>query len=97
MINCRHVIYPFIEGVSKQRFHPYDPKQVAEAYRISQKQRYLERQIRYAKRELKMMEALGDQEGIKAARAKVRERQANMRRFIEETGRRRNYEREQVY
>jgi hypothetical protein len=96
-INCRHVKYPYIEGVSKQRFHPYDLKEVSKAYKQSQKQRYLERQIRYAKRELKMMEALGDQEGIKAARAKVRERQANMRRFIEETGLKRNYEREQVY
>lgn len=96
-INCRHVIYPYIEGVSKQRFHPYDLDQVSKAYKESQKQRYLERQIRYAKRELKMMEALGDQEGIKAAKAKVRERQARMRAFINETGRKRNYEREQVY
>jgi Phage minor capsid protein 2 len=96
-VNCRHVIYPYIEGVSKQRFHPYDLNEVSRAYKQSQKQRYLERQIRQAKRELKMMEALGDQEGIKAAKAKVRERQANMRRFIEETGCRRNYEREQIY
>lgn len=96
-INCRHVIYPYIEGVSKQRFHPYDLKEVSKAYKQSQKQRYLERQIRYAKRELKMMEALGDEEGIKRAKQKVRERQANMRRFIEETGRRRNYGREQIY
>jgi Phage minor capsid protein 2 len=96
-INCRHVIYPYIEGISKQRFHPYDLKEVSKAYKQSQKQRYLERQIRYAKRELKMMEALGDQEGIKAARAKVRERQARMRAFINETGRARRYDREQVY
>jgi hypothetical protein len=96
-VNCRHVIYPYIEGVSKQRFHPYDLNEVSKAYKQSQKQRYLERQIRQAKRELKMMEALGDQEGIKAAKAKVRERQARMREFINETGRKRNYEREQVY
>jgi hypothetical protein len=96
-VNCRHVIYPFIEGVSKQRFHPYDLKEVSKAYKQSQKQRHLERQIRYAKRELKMMEALGDQEAIKAAKAKVRERQARMREFINETGRTRRYEREQIY
>lgn len=96
-INCRHVIYPYIEGVSKQRFRPYDLKQVAEAYRISQKQRYLERQVRYAKRELRMMEALGEQEGVKAARAKVRERQAAIRQFVAEHDLKRNYEREQVY
>jgi len=96
-INCRHVKYPYIEGVSKQRFHPYDLKEVSKAYKQSQKQRYLERKIRQAKRELKMMEALGDQEGIKAAKAKVRERQARMRAFINETGRARRYDREQVY
>ncbi|BBW97233.1 phage minor capsid protein [Geobacillus icigianus] len=96
-VNCRHVIYPFIEGVSKQRFHPYPLDQVQKAYRLSQQQRRLEREIRYAKRELKMMEALGDQEGVKAARAKVRERQAAIRRFVAEHDLKRNYEREQVY
>jgi hypothetical protein len=96
-VNCRHVIYPYIEGVSKQRFFPYDLKEVSKAYKQSQKQRYLERQIRYAKRELKMMEALGDDEGIKAAKEKIRERQARMREFIKETGRTRRYEREQIY
>lgn len=44
-----------------------------------------------------MMEALGDQEGVKAARAKVRERQAAIRRFVAEHDLKRNYEREQVY
>jgi hypothetical protein len=96
-INCRHVKYPYIPGITKQRYKPYDEERNRKAYEQSQKQRYLERQIRYAKRELKMMEALGDQEGIKAARAKVRERQARMRAFINETGRARRYDREQVY
>ncbi len=95
-INCRHVIYPYIEGVSKQRFHPYDLDQVSKAYKQSQKQRYLERQIRYAKRELAMMEAMDDKEGIEKAKEKVKQRQEVMRQFIAETGRKRNYQREQI-
>ncbi|REK58983.1 MAG: hypothetical protein C6P36_02785 [Geobacillus sp.] len=95
-INCRHVIYPYIEGVSKQRFHPYDLDQVSKAYKQSQKQRYLERQIRYAKRELAMMEAMDDKEGIEKAKEKVKQRQAKMREFIKETGRTRQYHREQI-
>jgi Phage minor capsid protein 2/Bacterial toxin 50 len=95
-INCRHVLYPFIEGVSKQRFFPYDVKESRKSYELSQKQRKLERDIRKAKRELSMMEALGDQEGIDAAKKKVRDKQRNMREFISSTGRTRNYQREQI-
>lgn len=96
-VNCRHLVFPYIEGISKQRFHPYDLKEVNKAYKQSQKQRYLERRIRQAKRELAMMQELKDEEGIKIAKQKVRERQKAMREFINETGLRRNYEREQVY
>lgn len=95
-INCRHVLYPFIEGVSKQRYFPYDVEKSRKAYEQSQKQRYLERQIRKAKRELAMMETLGDKEGIEKAKKKVRDRQAIMREFISTTGRTRRREREQI-
>src|SRR5690554_386868 len=42
-INCGHRIYPFEEGVSIQRFFPYDAEENEQAYKESQKQRYLER------------------------------------------------------
>lgn len=96
-VNCRHLFYPYIEGLSKRTFKPYDEEKNRRVYEESQQQRYLERRIRQAKRDLRMMEELGDSEGIKAARMKVKERQAEMREFIDDTGRTRNRQREQIY
>jgi hypothetical protein len=96
-INCRHVKYPYIPGITKQRFKPYDAEKNRKVYEESQRQRELERRIRWAKRELAMMQELGDQEGIEKAKKKVRDRQAIMREFIKSTGRTRRYDREQVY
>jgi len=95
-INCRHKIYAFIEGVSRKTYDPYPEATVDKAYKQSQHQRRLERNIRSAKKELKMYESLGDEEQIKSAKTKVRKRQAQMRDFIEESGRTRRYDREQV-
>lgn len=96
-VNCRHIFYPYIEGLSKKTYKPYNEKENRKAYEESQQQRYIERRIREAKRELHMMQALGDDVGLKIAKHKVRDRQAEMREFIEATGRTRNRPREQVY
>lgn len=94
-INCGHVKYPYLEG-SRRTYKPYPEEENDRIYKESQKQRYLERRIRHAKRELKLMQTLGDEEGIKEARAKVRQRQEAMREFIKDTGRTRRYDREQI-
>lgn len=96
-INCRHIFYPYIEGVSTKRYEPYPEKENREAYEQSQKQRYFERRIRKAKRELAMVEGLDDPKAIKKAKEKIKDRQATMRNFIDESGRRRRYEREKAY
>ena len=49
-VNCGHVKYPYIEGVSKRTFKPVPEKENERIYEESQKQRYLERRIRQAKR-----------------------------------------------
>jgi len=95
-INCRHIVYPYIEGVSVKRFHPYDATESKIAYTNSQKQRYLERRIRQAKKERSMMEGMGDDEGVQQANKKIRDRQATMRDFIDETNRTRRYNREAI-
>jgi tRNA uridine 5-carbamoylmethylation protein Kti12 len=61
-------------------------------YAESQQQRALERRIRAQKREL---EALGDM-ATDDDRAKLRQYQADMREFINQTGRTRRYDREQI-
>ena len=96
-INCGHVKYPYVPGVTKRTYKPYNRKENDRIYEESQRQRALEREIRKAKREVAMMEEMGDEEGVREARAKVREKQANMRKFIKETGRTRRYEREKPY
>ena len=95
-INCGHVFYPFIEGVSIQRFKPYNSEQNDRAYKQSQQQRYLERRIRHAKREMSMFEELGDREGVQIAKDKIKERQADIREFIKGSGRTRRRDREQI-
>jgi Phage minor capsid protein 2. len=96
-INCHHVFYPFIEGLSKQRFQPYDAEKNEIVYEQTQQQRYLERDIRKSKRELAMMDAMQDEKGVQLAKQKVREKQANMREFINESGLTRQYSREKPY
>ncbi|GER68629.1 hypothetical protein BpJC4_31000 [Weizmannia acidilactici] len=95
-INCRHEIFPYIDGVSKKTYHLVDHEKNKQAYIESQKQRALERRIRAAKREQMMMEEIGDKEGALKAKQKVREQQADMRAFINDTGRTRRYDREQI-
>lgn len=94
-INCRHVMYPYIPG-TKKIYSPYPAKQNETAYKNSQIQRKLERNIRGAKRELALMKKTGVEADIQAAKEKVARGQSAMRQFIDESGRRRDYDREQI-
>lgn len=96
-INCRHKKYPYVEGISLKTYQAINQNQNKKVYEESQKQRYLEREIRKAKRQLQMTETLGNEEQITKARAKVREKQYNMRQFIAATDRTRRYEREVIF
>ena len=91
-INCGHEPIVVIPGVSIP--HGADAIQDEEAnkklYAESQQQRALERKIRAAKRVV----AMGDDSD--EAKQRVKDAQADMREFINETGRRRRYDREQI-
>lgn len=92
-INCGHVPYPMIPNVSEPVKEDIQSKEEnTKQYQESQKQRALERQIRYAKRNVEM---LGDL-ATEADKDKIKQAQANMREFIKETGRTRRYDREQI-
>lgn len=95
-INCHHVIYPYISGKSTKRYEPYDVEENRRAYKESQQQRLYERTIRKQKRELELMETLGDEEGIKQAKQSIRNTQSSLRAFLKETGRGRRRDREQI-
>lgn len=96
-VNCRHLKFPYIPGMSTKRNEPQDYAENDRVYKESQRQRSLERDIKKAKREVMLLEEIGDTEGVKLAKQKVSQRQANMRDFIKATGRRRRPEREKIY
>lgn len=92
MINCGHFPIPMVPGVSIPHAEEFvQPKaENDKLYAESQEQRALERKIRAAKRVVEM----GDDS--KEAKQRVRDAQAQMREFINRTGRTRRYDREQI-
>src|SRR5690606_2394335 len=95
-INCRHILYPFVEGLNENNQVQYDPDQAYERGKLVQQQRYLERQIRKAKRSLMLAEEIGNEETIQKYKKLVRNRQANIREFISEHNLPRRYDKERV-
>jgi hypothetical protein len=95
-INCHHVIYPYISGKSTKRYEPYDHSENQRVYEESQQQRAYERKIRKQKRELALLETLGDEQGIKESKAAIRNTQSQLRAFLDKTGRGRRRDREQI-
>ena len=93
-INCGHFPIPIVPGVTI----PHGADQIQpkaendKEYAESQQQRSMERQIREQKR---VIEALGDM-ATAEDRAKLREYQAQIRAFCDETGRTRRYDRESI-
>lgn len=94
-INCGHTPpNPFIPGRSLIRGEVPGEKKNEKEYAESQQQRDIERKIRYAKREAATLKAAGLD--TSDADAKVKRYQTDMRAFIEETGRTRRRDREQI-
>ena len=103
-LNCRHSFFPYFEGqkpVYTQREldqmnakkYTYNGEKLTE-YEASQKQRYIERQIRRWKREQRAMEAAG--QPTEEAEAKLAKWQDIQRDFIKQTGLKRQYDRENI-
>lgn len=96
-INCRHRFFPYFPGTTPT-FEVYDEEENRIAYEKTQEQRYLERSIRAAKRDLAAAKGYGDDELIKQAGAGVRAAQKDMRDWLSDNPEmRRMYDREQIY
>lgn len=76
--NCRHSINLYIEGVTDLP-EPMDNTDIERRYKLEQRQRALEREVRKAKRKV---EGFTDAENIKKAKAELREAQKNVREYI---------------
>lgn len=96
-VNCRHMLFPFFEGVNILPDPKYSEDEMEENRSVSQRQARIEASIRRAKEEAEVFKASGDVEMVRKANQKVRDRQAAMRSFIDETGRTRRRHREQLY
>lgn len=97
-INCGHHPIEIRPGVTIPRDRTEQNKEENDkAYAESQKQRALEREVRYAKRDAAMLAAEGDQEGFEKAALKVKQKQANYNAFCKETGRTKRLDRTQVF
>ena len=95
-VNCRHMFYPFIEGLNVNNQPQYSEEVMKRNRELSQKQRYYERQIRKAKRSLMLAEEIGDEATIEKYKKLVRARQARIREFVAEHNLIRRYDKERV-
>lgn len=103
--NCRHSFYPFFEGVSEPAYskeelkemdatkYEYNGHKLTE-YEATQRQRQIERALRRWKREFKAMEAANLP--TEEAASKITSWQRIQRDFIQQTGLKRQYDRESV-
>ncbi len=62
-INCRHHFSPYIEGVSHNPYSEFDNEKNEEMYKLTQKQRRLERNIRATKRNLQGLDSAKESTG----------------------------------
>ena len=95
-INCGHFPMPFIPGFSKPVEVQQTEAQAEKEYQESQQQRELERHYRYAKRDLMIAKARGDQEEITKQKIRVKNARTELNDFCEETGRERRSNRERT-
>lgn len=94
-INCGHFPYPFVPGLSVVRGEPQTEEANDKTYEESQQQRKLERELRYARRDLEIEKARGaPPEVLRKYQDKVDRARDNLDSFCDKTGRNRRRSRE---
>ena len=81
-INCGHVPYPFIEGLSEQSFFPYPKEDNDEAYKHSQEQRRLEMNVRRYKQRIAVAKAGGHTDMYDINAPKLKEAERKLKDFL---------------
>lgn len=80
-INCGHMLFPYIEGVSTNDEPDYDPDEAIENENIVQKQRYMQRQIRQKKLDLAVANHIGDSQKAAQIKSSIRGYQGKVRKI----------------
>lgn len=87
---------PFIPGFSKPQEVMQTSEQAEKEYEQSQQQRALERDYRYAKRDLMVAKARNDEQEIERQKIAVKNARTKLNDFCEDTGRARRSGRERT-
>lgn len=97
-VNCGHRPVTFVDGYSVPRFEPtMDEEENKKQYELSQKQRYLERQIRDEKTKALCYDAAGDKEAFKKSAERIKEKTNNYKAFCKANDLTQRQERTQIY
>ncbi|MGQ4573339.1 phage minor capsid protein [Leuconostoc pseudomesenteroides] len=82
-INCHHYLTPFIPGVNElPSDKPIAPETAIKNGKKQAQQRQLERNVRNAKRDLKVSQTLRDQDGILKDNLRIKKNQAALRQIV---------------
>ncbi|MEN2273717.1 phage minor capsid protein [Enterococcus lactis] len=96
-INCKHILYPGRPDINTNNQPQYDADEAQENAEIQQKQRKLERDIRYQKKRMNAALELEDPETVQMCKQVIANKQKQLRELINEHGFLvRDYSREQV-
>ncbi|HFD1707913.1 TPA: phage minor capsid protein [Enterococcus faecium] len=96
-INCKHILYPGRPDVNTNNQPQYDADEAQENAEIQQKQRKLERDIRYQKKRMNAALELEDPETVQMCKQVIANKQKQLRELVNEHGFLvRDYSREQV-
>lgn len=95
-VNCRHRMFPFFPGISIPNPIMYSEKENEKAYKATQGQRRLEREIRKLKKEKAAMKAIGDNDAVKAIDYKLQQKFTQIDNYCDARNLKRDYSRELV-
>lgn len=95
--NCKHYPTPYFGNARGAELKQISQEEAEEQYKLSQKQRYLERGIRKWKRRAEIFKKNGDIEEYAICQNKIKEWQLRNKKFTEDNELRREYSREDVH
>lgn len=97
-INCRHMLYPYVEGVSHNFQKQVDPTEAIENGKVEAKQRYYERQVRNLKYKKLLAQRIGDSSSATKFQHQISGYQVRLRNIVKQNKfLARQYGREKIY